>query len=44
MPAVLVEMGFISNPVQEQELLEGHFQASIVEAIVAGVQRFQRLW
>ena len=42
MPAVLVEMGFISNPVQEQELLEGHFQASIVEAIVAGVQRFQR--
>ena len=42
MPAVLVEMGFISNPVQEQELLEGRFQTSIVEAIVAGVLRFKR--
>ena len=41
MPAVLVEMGFISNPVQEQQLLEGSFQNSIVEAIVASVLRFQ---
>ena len=41
MPAILVEMGFISNPAQEQELLQGSFQTSIVDAIVAGVLRFQ---
>ena len=41
MPAVLLEMGFISNREQEQRLLSAGFQASIVEALVTSVVRFQ---
>ena len=41
MPAVLIEMGFISNPEQEQAFLSGNFQSSIVAAIVESVFKFQ---
>ena len=41
MPAVLIEMGFISNAQQEQELASGTFQDSVVEAIVSSVFRFR---
>ena len=41
MPAVLVEMGFISNPEQERELAQSGFQTRVAEAIVAGVVRFR---
>ena len=41
MPAVLIEMGFISNAEQEQELASGTFQDSVVEAIVSSVFRFR---
>ncbi len=41
MPAVLIEMGFISNPDQEQEFLAESFQASIVAALVESVVKFQ---
>ena len=43
MPAVLVEMGFISNPEQEAELVDPDFQGSIVEALVSSVIRFRNL-
>lgn len=41
MPAVLIEMGFISNPEQEQAFLSENFQSSIVAAIVESVFKFQ---
>ena len=41
MPAVLIEMGFISNPVQEQAFLSDNFQSSIVAALVESVIKFQ---
>ncbi len=41
MPAVLIEMGFLSNPEQEVQLTDPDFQASIVEALVASVLRFR---
>lgn len=41
MPAVLVEMGFITNPEQEAQLRSEEFQVAIVQAIVASVVRFR---
>ena len=41
MPAVLVEMGFITNPEQEKQLASDGFQASIVQALVDSLVRFR---
>jgi N-acetylmuramoyl-L-alanine amidase len=41
MPAVLVEMGFISNPEQEKQLTSEAFQASLVQALVDSIVRFR---
>lgn len=40
MPAVLVEMGYLSNPEQEHLLASGAFQGSIVQALYDAVLRF----
>jgi N-acetylmuramoyl-L-alanine amidase len=41
MPAVLVEMGFITNPEQERQLTSEAFQADIVQGLVAAIVRFR---
>ena len=41
MPAVLVEMGFITNPEQERQLASEPFQSSIVQALVDSLTRFR---
>jgi N-acetylmuramoyl-L-alanine amidase len=41
MPAVLVEMGFISNPEQEKQLASDAFQNTIVQAIVDSLVVFR---
>jgi N-acetylmuramoyl-L-alanine amidase len=41
MPAVLVEMGFITNPDQEKQLVSEPFQASLVQALVDSVIRYR---
>ena len=41
MPAVLVEMGFITNPEQEKQLASEAFQSSIVQALVDSLVRFR---
>ena len=41
MPAVLVEMGFISNPVQERQLTSDQFQRAVVDALVGSIIRFR---
>jgi N-acetylmuramoyl-L-alanine amidase len=41
MPAVLVEMGFISNPEQEKQLASEAFQSSLVQALVDSLVRFR---
>jgi N-acetylmuramoyl-L-alanine amidase len=41
MPAVLVEMGFITNPDQERQLASDGFQSSMVQALVESVVRFR---
>ncbi|HBG47141.1 MAG TPA: hypothetical protein DDW94_09170 [Deltaproteobacteria bacterium] len=43
MPAVLVEVGFISNPSEEKWLSSGKDQARIAEAIAEGVMSFKNI-
>lgn len=40
MPAVLVELGFLSNPEEEQLLLDPAYQERLVGATVRAIQRF----
>ena len=41
MPAILVEMGFLSNPDQEKALTSETFQTSIVQGLVDGIVRYK---
>jgi len=41
MPAVLVEMGFLSNPREEQLLVSEDFRENVVDAIVDAVRKFR---
>jgi N-acetylmuramoyl-L-alanine amidase len=41
MPAVLVEMAFLSNPQQEREVAGDKFQNALVQALVTGIVRFR---
>jgi N-acetylmuramoyl-L-alanine amidase len=41
MPAVLVEMGFITNAEQERQLASDTFQTSIVQALVDSIVRYR---
>jgi N-acetylmuramoyl-L-alanine amidase len=42
MPAVLLEVGFISNPDQERQLLASAYEDEVAEAIVQGIHDFRR--
>jgi N-acetylmuramoyl-L-alanine amidase len=41
MPAVLVEIGFISNPVEEESLSHGEYRDKIADALLRAVQAFR---
>jgi len=41
MTAVLVEMGFISNPSQEQQLANATFQNNVVDALISSIIRYR---
>jgi len=41
MPAAMVELGYLTNPEQEQLLASGPFQATLAEALYAAVLRFR---
>ncbi len=43
MPAALVEMGFISNPDQEAQLVSPAFQNAVVDGLVESIIRFRDL-
>jgi N-acetylmuramoyl-L-alanine amidase len=44
MPAVLVEMGFISNSEQEKQLASESFQSSVVQGLVESLLRFRNTY
>jgi N-acetylmuramoyl-L-alanine amidase len=39
-PSILVETAFISNPDEEQKLRDPDYQARLVDALAAGIQRY----
>ena len=41
MPAVLVELGFLSNPDEEQRLLDASYRLRLVDAVVDAIGRFR---
>jgi N-acetylmuramoyl-L-alanine amidase len=41
MPAVLVELGFLTNPQQEQQLASDEHQNALVQALVEGIVRYR---
>jgi N-acetylmuramoyl-L-alanine amidase len=41
MPAVLVELGFLSNPDEEKKLLAADYRGQLVEALVRAISRYQ---
>lgn len=42
MPAILIEMGFITNNVEEMRLNSEEYQVLIVNAIIKAIERYQR--
>jgi len=42
MPAVLVEVAFISNPEEEKELASDGYQSKIAASLARGIERFRR--
>lgn len=43
MPAVLVELGFLSNPQEEQRLQDPAYRAQLVDALVRAISRYRAL-
>jgi N-acetylmuramoyl-L-alanine amidase len=43
MPAVLVELGFLSNPEEETKLQDAAYRADLVEALVRAIARYKEL-
>jgi N-acetylmuramoyl-L-alanine amidase len=43
MPAVLVEVGFVSHPLEGERLNSGYIQDKISRALLKGILSFQKL-
>lgn len=39
-PVTIVEMGFMSNPEEDQKLSDNHYQSMLAEGIADGVDRY----
>jgi len=44
MPAVLIEVGFVTNPQEERRLRESRYRDEIARAIFAGLTEYKRHW
>lgn len=41
-PTIIVECGFLSNPIEAQKLTEGNYQESVVQAVADGIEECLR--
>ncbi len=44
MPAILVEIGFVTNPKEEKRLKDSRYRDEIARAIVSGLADYKRTW
>src|SRR2546425_7061384 len=44
MPAILVEIGFVTNPREERRMRESRYRDEIARAILAGLAEYKRYW
>jgi N-acetylmuramoyl-L-alanine amidase len=44
MPAILIEIGFVTNPKEEKRLKEQRYRDEIARAIVSGLADYKRAW
>jgi N-acetylmuramoyl-L-alanine amidase len=44
MPAILIEVGFVTNPKEERRLRDGKYRDEIARAIFAGIAEYKRNW
>jgi N-acetylmuramoyl-L-alanine amidase len=44
MPAVLIEIGFVTNPREERRLKDSRYRDEIARAILAGLAEYKRYW
>jgi N-acetylmuramoyl-L-alanine amidase len=44
MPAILIEIGFVTNPREERRLRDGRYRDEIARAILAGLAEYKRYW
>ncbi|HXG14898.1 MAG TPA: N-acetylmuramoyl-L-alanine amidase [Calidithermus sp.] len=44
MPAILIEIGFVSNPREERRLRDGRYREEIARAILTGLAEYKRYW
>ena len=44
MPAILVEIGFVTNPKEERRLKDPKYRDEIARAIYSGLAEYKRAW
>jgi N-acetylmuramoyl-L-alanine amidase len=44
MPAILIEIGFVTNPKEERKLRETRYRDDIARAIASGLREYKRAW
>jgi len=44
MPAILIEVGFVSNPAEERRLRDSRYRDEIARAIANGIAEYKRQW
>jgi N-acetylmuramoyl-L-alanine amidase len=44
MPAILIEIGFLTNPKEERRLRDPKYRDEIARAIFSGIAEYKRHW